>query len=548
MSRHRQDITMHTRIASAIALTAAGVLLLAGTASALAAAPTAPSSPPPASAPALASIKTPLPAQYKDTDSRWYAYDVNIPTVTAYVIVSCQPSTSRPAWRVTPVVDGAATIPNVLTKNLGWPVEIVGYTGTKMVARTGCVSWTDDVAMAGSQYEAIETGGPGGGGKWGTAGTTGDELPILAPDTSHLAILPGERVSKDPAFPVLIGDSTVIDASTTKSVDPTSAANLNPAAPAAPTSTYAAALTPAQPSSQATSTYNPVQPIPFLVYVFGGLALLLAAVSARRLSKDRAIGKMTDPIDWAVAALPAILGVMAASDGDRSSTIGMSMIMIVLGIVAGATLFGRIGGPAARIQLKHLPSYVRNGRAAAITVAATAICWALGGNTLAGALFGALVGMMIGGGLTGRQIILKQIAEKVALSGRLAGCFGGSTNDWLDGTVTWNFTPAGGLAFRPGAQQVGRLGAGFEDRAALIFPEYVVVSATSTAVEFAPVDADTAAAREHLVSSGGLIVGSAYVAPVDDTETTAASSFIKTTTPAGPAAPWTIVDDQETTS
>jgi hypothetical protein len=523
-----------------------GLLGLLTGPSANAAAPTAPSSPPPASAPALASIKTALPAKYTDlAGSAWLSYDVDLPGVTGYIVVSCQPSTSRPAWRVAPVEDGRATIPNVLTKNLGWPVEIVGYAGTKVMARTGCVSWVDDVTMFGSQYQAMETGGAGGGGQWGTTGTTGT-TPILAPADSQLAILPSERASARPAFSVPTTDPTVIDATTTQSADPTSSGNLNPAAPAPPDSTYVAALTPAQPSTE-NITYTPVQPIPFLVYVFGALALLLGAVSARRLSKDRALGKHTDPIDWAVAALPAILGVMAASDGDRSSTIGMSMIMIILGIVAGATLFGRIGGPFARIQLKHLPSYVRNGRTAVITVAAAAICWALGGNTLAGALFGALIGVMIGAGLTGRQIILKQAAERAALSGRLAGCFGGSPNDWLDGTVAWNVTPAGGLAFRPGAQQVARLGAGFEDRAALIFPEYVGVAATSTLVEFAPVDADTAAAREHLVSSGGLIVGSAYVPTVDDVEQ-AAPSFIKTTTPSGPATPWTIVDDQETTS
>lgn len=525
-----------------------GMLGLLTGPSALAAAPTAPSSPPPAAAPALASIKTALPDRYTDHDSNWLSYDVNLPGVTDYIIVSCQPSTSRPAWRVAPVEDGRATIPNFLTESLGWPIEVVGYAGTKAVARTGCVSWQGgDVTMFGSQYAALETGGPSAGGLWGTTGTTGT-TPILAPADSQLAILPGERASARPAFSVPTTDPTVIDATTTQSADPTSAANLNPAAPAPPVPTYAA-LTPAQPSSQATSTYNPTLPIPFLVYVFGGLVLLLAAVSARRLSKDRAIGKGSDPIDWAVAGLPAILGVMAASDGDRSSTIGMSMIMIILGIVAGATLFGRIGGPFARIQLKHLPTYIRNGRAAVIIVAAAFICWALGGNTVAGALYGALVGALIGAGLTGRQIILKQIAERNALSGRLAGCFGGSTTDWLDGTVAWNFTNTGGLSFRPGAQQVGRLGDGYEDRAALIFPEYVIVSATSTLVEFAAVDADTAAAREHLVSSGGLIVGSAYVPTVDeDIEPAATPSFIKTSSPAGPATPWTIVDDQETTS
>ncbi len=524
-----------------------GLLGLLTGPSALAVAPTAPSSPPPASAPALASIKTPLPAKYADTESSWLSYDVDLPGVTDYVILSCEPTTSRAAWRVAPVEDGRATIPNVLTERLGWPVEIVGYAGTKMVARTGCVSWVGDVTMFGSQYQAMETGGPSGGGQWGTTGTTGT-TPILAPADSQLAILPSARASARPAFSVPTTDPTVIDATTTQSADPTSSGNLNPAAPAPPTSTYAAALTPAQPSTEV-SNYNPVQPIPFLVYVFGGLALLLAAVSAHRLSKDRSIGKGSDPFDWVFAALPAILGVMAASDGDRSSTVGMSVIGIILGIVAGAALYGRIGGPAARIQLKNLPSYVRNGRAAAITVAAAAICWALGGNTLHGAIFGALVGLMVGAGLTGRQIILKQIAEKVALSGRLAGCFGGSPNDWLDGTVAWNFTPSGGLAFRPGAQQVGRLGAGFEDRAALIFPEYVVVTATSTLVELAPVDSATAAMREHLVSSGGLIAGVSHAYEPAGTDnpvavTQAPPSMVKGA-PAAPVSSWSIVESKD---
>lgn len=542
MSRHRQDTTMHTRIASAIALaTAAGVLLLAGTASAEAPAKS------PATAPGWVSIVKPIPAGLTETTGTWTTYDIGIaaPTISGVAILSCQPSTARSAWWVPTGSLGTVPVPAIRTDLIGWPVELVAVTGTgsgiKVVGRSGCFTNPTDVGTfdtPGGQYDRLTVVQQA---YWGTTGTGGGSGGTFgAPVGSKLAILPGAKSSAAPAVAVAAPTTAV---TTTAEPTPFDAGvlpdvNINGTAlsPTTAPSTAAAVipLTPAIASDQIASSYNPVQPIGIGTWIAVALALLLAAASARRVARDRAEVTMrrspSATLGWIFAGPPVVLGFLAVYSLNAAAAVPSILIGIAVAVVGGITIASRLGVSAqVQIRMKDLKTHLLGKTEVIAAVVAGAAGYALAQATWAGAAWGAITALLIAAALPARKALIKDAQLRAGLAARLAGAFGGSENDWLVGGVGWTMSREGGILITPTATQISRMGAGFEDRVHQVFPEYVITEATSTLIRMSPVDIATAAARAHLAGSDGLISHITTASPAEPVHA-APVSTVKTIT------------------
>jgi len=464
------------------------------------------------------------------------------------VVLSCQPAPDRQAWAVPstpgvvkwfqpPVSYISGTVPVFNTDALGWPVELVAFgsdaPGSVPVFRSGCVE--NHSGAAGGGQSQLTWGDPAG-----ISSTTATGLRIIDPAASPgpgaaLAILPGASGTDSAARPVTAAAPTATEAPRRKDL-PGASGTPSSAAEAAPTYTD----TPADsaPPTPADSGGG----IPWGAIIFGILTVLFAASSrltSRRVRRDDDVAKI--PLRGHLGGIAAaVTGLIASAYAPTSvgGFFGAAVLAVIVGLVLSAQRAAHAGGHL--VSLRALAQVARS-EPASVGVGAVigAIVGYIPGSSLAtpAALYGILAGAAIGlGGAHLRQRSSAVAGWRVdaAVVADILGI--GEKAITETGEVTFSTTPEGGFVVSTLNQAARGHLEGIEDRCAAAAPQLMITRADRMRVEAGPVDAETAAHREAMAGSGGL-VGGAHAGADPWTPAAPANSGVNMSKPVAGAAP-----------
>lgn len=466
-------------------------------AAALAAAPlalgigagTAVAQPPPV-APPLGSITAPLSsAPALPGKMTGWGFDNG----TTLVAFSCAQTTARPAWSMPlaqktltggGVAGFSTTVPIIDTTKVG-PVEWAAY-GPDPTAgpllRSGCVDSTGQTYL-----------------NWGTPEIGSRAFMTPPPVTAKLAILPGE-----PA-PVVAAPATTAPATTTAPF--TTSATV----PTAQVPAYTGTPDTAQ-SGRHTTDSGGNSGTPWVAIIFGLLTVLFGALSRAtswRVRRDD--DKDTIPMRGHLyGGAAALAGLIAASSAPTSigGFFGAAVLAVLVALVLSAQ---RAASSGYRVSLVALIQTARTDwRGAGL---GAGIGYVIGYITGSGLLTpGALYGLLAGAGIGIGAVHLRQTHARVAAwkidAATVADILGVKERDILEtGEVAFATTAEGGVVVTTLNQTARSHLPGIEDRCADIAPHLMVTHADRLRVEIGPVDAATAAHRESMTGSGGLVGG-----------------------------------------
>ncbi len=411
------------------------------------------------------------------------------------VAISCAQTTLRTAWSMPliqrPVHGGgvagySVSVPIINTAATG-PVEWVAYGAnqtTGPLIRSGCLS-----SPVAQKYL-----------NWGDPVIGARANPSAPPVGAQLSILPGE-----PAPPTAA--TTTPEPTTAAATAPAAAAPVN-TAPAAPAYT-------GTPDSSAQSS----QPAPdsgggtpWGAILFGILTLLFATVSrytSHRVRREETLEKIPLP-GHLYGGAAALAGLISASSAPASigGFLGAAMLAVVVGLALSAQ---RAAHGGYRISVVALIKTARTEWPAAGSGAAVGfITGYVAGSGVASpaTLYGILAGAAIGVGAAHLRQTRERVAGWMVDAALVADVLGVPEKAITEtGEVAFSTTADGGFIVDTLNQNARSHLDGIEDRCAQVAPYLMITRADRMRVEAGPVDATTAAHREAMTGSGGLVGG-----------------------------------------
>jgi len=449
---------------------------------------------PPAVAPPLGSIAAPITSAPVLPGVLGWAFD----DATTLVAVSCERTTDRPAWimnldQLSLLSGGHAgyskAVPIIDTGRIsGGLVEWAAYGAdpTVPLIRSGCV----DAA----QQPALRFGDP-----------VISERAVVRPPPAGapLSILPGEPVTT-PVYAA--APPTTAPVTTTTAPSATSAASAQ--APAVPVFTG----TPGYYSQSSQEASDSGGGTPWGAIIFGILTLLFAAasrVTSWRVRRDEDIDKI--PVRAHLyGGGAALAGLISASSAPTSvgGFLGAATLAVVVALVLSAQRAAQTGHAVSLVALARTAR--TEWPAAGVGAGAGFI---LGYITGSGAVSpGALYGLLAGAGIGIGAAHLRQTHARVAgwrIDAALVADILGIPEKAITelGEVTFTTTPDGGFTVTTLNQLARAHLEGIEDRCAAVAPHLMITHADRLRVDAGPVDAETAAHREAMTGSGGLVGG-----------------------------------------
>jgi len=416
------------------------------------------------------------------------------------VAISCARTTDRPAWAMDlvqqPLLSGGTAgfskmVPVIDTAKVGALVEWVVYGTDPSVPllRSGCLDAAGQRAL-----------------QWGDPVIS--ERAVVRPPQAGipLSILPGEPTTA-PVYAAAPSTAPAPATTTTTEAPATTPAPVN-TAPAAPAYTGA-------PGYSASSNQSPTNTgggTPWAAIIFGILTLMFAAASrltSLRVRTEDTLEKI--PVRGHIyGAGAALLGLLAAANAPVSvfGFLGAAVLAVVVALVLTAQ---RAAHSGHRISLLALAKTARSEWPAAATGAAAGFIlgYIFGGGLLSpGPLYGVLAGAGVGIGAAHLRKTKTRVATWLVDAALVADILGVKERDITEtGEVVFATTPDGGFVVTELNQTARAHLEDIEKRCGEIAPYLMVVRADRLRVEVGPVDDATAAHRESMTSSGGLVGG-----------------------------------------
>jgi len=446
-------------------------------------------------APPIASVVAPLSAApaYPGLVVGW-GFD----NAEALVAISCARTTDRPAWVLDltqqPLLSGGTAgfskgVPVIDTSKLGQLVEWAAYGPGGLLIRSGCL---DSAGQRGLH--------------WGDPIISERAVVKAPPAGSQLSILPGEPASTPVYAP---GPPTTPAPATTTTEAPTTAPAPVNTAPAAPAYT-------GTPAYSGQSNQPPTDSggggTPWAAIFFGLLTLAFAAVSrytSWRVRREGTLDKI--PLRGHIyGILAALMGLISAANAPTSvfGFLGAAVLAVVVALVLAAQ---RAAHSGHRVSLVALVQTARSEWPAASTgtFAGLLLGYFFGSGLMSpGALYGLLAGAGVGLGTAHLRKTKDRVATWQINAALVADVLGIRERDITEtAEVVFSTTPDGGFVATELNQAArGRLD-DIESRCAQVAPYLMVTHADRLRVVVGPVDDATAAHRESMAASGGLVGG-----------------------------------------
>jgi len=461
-------------------------------------------------APPAAAITTPVDAAPAGSGATTFA----LAGMQRVVVLSCQPSPDRLAWAVPstpgvvswlqpPVAYISGSVPIIDTDSLGWPVELVALGVHSPVSvpvfRSGC--FENHAGAAGGGQSQLTWGDPAQ-----ISSTTATGLKIInpaarpLPDTS-LAILPGASGTDSPS----IGSRPLTSTAAQAPASP---------APASPAPTTAApaytGTTNTSASSQAASDTG--GGTPWGAIVFGLLTLLFAAGSRAtswRVRKDFDADKIPARA-YLYGGFAALAGLIAAASAPTSigGFFGAAVLAVIVALVLSAQRAAVSGHRVSVVALVKTARTDWPGAGVGAAVGFIVGYIASSGVATPGVLYGLIAGAGVGIGAAHLRQTQARVAGWRVDAAAVADILNIPEKTITElGEVVFATTPDGGFQVTTLNQAARAHLDGIEDRCAAIAPHLMVVRADRLGVEVGPVDSATAAHREAMTGSGGLVGG-----------------------------------------
>ncbi len=422
---------------------------------------------------------------------------------TYLVAISCARTTDRLAWAMDltqqPLLSGGTAgyskaVPVIDTGRLGSTVEWVAY-GPDLstpLLRSGCL---DSAGQRGLH--------------WGDPVISLRATVVPPPAGIPLAILPGEAATTPiyaPGPPTTPAPATT----TTTTEAPTATRAPVNTAPAAPANTA-----PATPAYSAQSSQPPTDTgggTPWAAIFFGILTLMFAAVSrytSHRVRHEDTLEKI--PLRAHLyGGAAALAGLISAAFAPTSvfGFLGAAVLAVCVALVLSAQ---RAAHSGYRVSAVALIKAARSEWPAAAAGAAIGfiIGYVFGGGAASpGTLYGIVAGTAIGIGGAHLRGTKTRVATWRIDAALVADILGVKERDITEtGEVAFSTTTDGGVVVTTLNQTARSHLPGIEDRCADIAPHLMVTHADRLRVEIGPVDSATAAHREAMTGSGGLVGG-----------------------------------------
>jgi len=419
----------------------------------------------------------------------------------AYLVtISCARTTDRAAWAMDltqqPLLSGGVAgysknIPVLDTAKLGQLVEWAAY-GPDLSAplvRSGCLDASGQRGL-----------------HWGDPAISERAVVKPPPPGIPLAILPGEAATTPIYAP---GPPTTPATTTTTTEAPTPAGAPVNTAPAAPVNTAPAAPAYSAPSRTSTDTGGGT---PWGAIIFGILAVLFAAGSRAtswRVRQDDDKDKI--PVRGHLyGGAAALTGLIAASSAPSSvgGFFGAAVLAVLVALVLSAQ---RAASSGYRVSLVALIKTARTDWPGAGVGAGIGfiVGYITGSGVLSpGALYGVIAGAGIGIGAAHLRQTHARVAGWKVDAALVADVLGVPEKAITEtGEVSFSTTADGGFVVDTLNQNARSHLDGIEDRCAQVAPYLMITRADRMRVEAGPVDAATAAHREAMTGSGGLVGG-----------------------------------------
>jgi len=418
---------------------------------------------------------------------------------TTLVAVSCARTTGRAAWSMPlvrqPLLSGgvagyAKDIPVIDTGRLGSLAEWAAYGAdpTTPLIRSGCLDASGQRGL-----------------HWGDPVISERAVVTPPPAGAPLAILPGEPVTT----PVYAPGPTTTPAPATTTTTTTPSATSAAAAPTAQAPAYTGT-----PDNSASSqrTTDAGGGTPWGAIIFGLLTVLFAAGSRAtswRVRKDVDVDKL--PLRGHLyGGFAALAGLIAASSAPSSvgGFFGSAVLAVLVALVLSAQ---REASSGYKVSVAAL---VRTARtewpAAGVGAAAGFIIGYITGSGLLtpAVLYGLLAGAGVGIGAAHLRQTKARVAGWRIDAAVVADILGVQEKTITEtGEVVFSTTSEGGFVVTTLSQAARAHLDGIEDRCAAVAGHLTITMATRMRVEAGPVDAETAAYREAMAGSGGLVGG-----------------------------------------
>jgi len=444
----------------------------------------------PAVAPPLSAITAPITSAPTLPGVVGWAFD----DATKLVAVSCARTTTRSAWvmplaqldllsgghagfsKTVPIIDTAAGL-----------VEWAAYGTDPSVPllRSGCLTSAGQRAL-----------------NWGDP-VISERATVRPPAAgAPLSILPGEPVTT-PIYAA--GPPTTAPATTAPATTAPATAAQTPAAPV-----YTG--TPGYSAAPSQSTSDTGGGTPWGAIIFGILTLLFAAVSrltSWRVRQDDA--KDTIPVRGHLyGGFAALAGLISASSAPTSigGFLGAAVLAVLVALVLSAQRAASSGFKVSVVALARTARTDWPGAGVGAGIGFIIGYIAGSGVVSPAVLYGILAGAGIGIGAAHLRQTHARVAGWRIDAAAVADILGVKERDLTElGEVTLATTPEGGFVVTTLNQAARGHLDGIEDRCAAVAPHLMITHADRLRVDAGPVDAATAAHREAMTGSGGLVGG-----------------------------------------
>lgn len=449
----------------------------------------------PATAPPLAQVTTPVSGMPQfgvgAQSGQGAGAPISLIGVDSAVVLSCEPKITRQAWRVPIAVTttdlgqhvGTGAVPPPNVEVIGWPVEVVAYSGGKPVARTGCVNGDNTMfGVWGSPSEHVPPA----------------DIPV-PPAGTALAILPGQAITAVPATP------------------------LTPA----PTSEQSRqAPQPGDEGGAASTASHPHGRNATPAYLAAAVTLLLAAWSRRRVRADLAgveaqrtmvaqlagqahgaLGAGVDALDALSAYLTPVMAGLAVAFWPGLVAYPVACAMAVLAASTLAARYACSRGIHLRASdvlsaARQLPREPRAMLWPGVAAAAAAALGELSGWGLALCAWAGVGALLLAAGVRSVAVRQRAAADRAALGNRVAAVLGVSPARLAE--VRWTVGADSAISIATPPETMLRL-ADLPGRVSQAMPDYEVSIADSHQVVLSPASADTQQARATHAATGGLV-------------------------------------------
>ncbi len=456
---------------------------------------------PPAVAPPIGSISSPI-SSAPTFPGLFAGWDFN--SATTLVAISCAHTTDRPAWSMPLVPQQLARgetagyskeVPVIDTGKMGSLVEWAAY-GPDLSApliRSGCI----DAA----RQRGLE---------WGTPVISERAVVTPPPAGIPLAILPGEAATT-PVYAVAPPTTPAPATTTTTTPATTSAA----AAPTAQAPVYAGTPDTAS-SSQASDSGGGILGAGILGVGGGAVALALLTLALVGLSRGNArkmrAGEVTVTMRGLVVAGLAVLTGLIATAVAATGLPGY-VLAAVLAVAVGWTVAHQVASREGhQVALRGLltASRAMQGLALGGLLAGAAVGYVVAGSSWTSPAEGyaSAVGLCIGGGLIALRQARAAYQHYLSDAELVADLMAVPVRAILEqDEVRFAATADGSYQVLLLNQTARQHLPGLPERVAQIAPHLDIKRADRDGVILVPADAETVAARESVASSGGLVGG-----------------------------------------